>query len=806
MSAEDAGTISAQIRLELTQMEKDSLDAQKAMDDLAGKMKVKGELAGKGFADGAKTGWDRSVGKIEASMASLGPLGAKVGTKIATGLSKPVFAVVPKMALAFRSLQAAMGPIMIVVGLVTSAVMAIKGFVDKQNQAAKEAKEKQEALNKQLKEAETNYKNITSSLSDMGMATAGINQNISHQVKLVGNSAEAQEKQAKNQEKYNLILNQTGEQLGELAKKYQLMTTRSINLTASGVYRNEIIEKEAQALRKAGEQEKANILYKEIAVGLESEKLGYLDQVVQALQSQYDRYLLIENIDQKTLDDTKLNLTNTLQAAEYQREKVKQRQEELAVLVKNRTTEENIEAAREKAIEKYELAIRKANDAYTAGLIDKIELKKQEEAALAAEYADIEAIVAQYKLMDGEVVELSKSLAQEVKLNQDIAKAKKYQEEIDATLLDQQDEMKKQLIASKNAMAQSAKTEEEKNKLLDEAIDLENELIALQRQRAWEAIEQSGAYIAASNEEKDEILNNFNAITDGMMKSREKSLKEGGDNWLANTMGISDEKLGKMMSTGESMISAFDNISNAMLEVNRQHAEEQIAIIEKALENTLASIEKARQAELIAAGFAVENNAESLEAQLEAAKRTGDEVLIYQTERRLEEQRINDRFDEEAKAATEQAAKEKAAIEFKLAKEKYATDMINAVNAGIMAVLQALAAAPPPYNFVLAGLSGAATAVQIGLLAANPPKPPKFANSGIVPGNKYSGDRVNALVDSGELILNRAHQDNIANQLTNSSTPVTATIVIMMDSREIAQSTVNLVNNGQYTIKARALE
>lgn len=47
-----------------------------------------------------------------------------------------------------------------------------------------------------------------------------------------------------------------------------------------------------------------------------------------------------------------------------------------------------------------------------------------------------------------------------------------------------------------------------------------------------------------------------------------------------------------------------------------------------------------------------------------------------------------------------------------------------------------------------------------------------FANGGIVPGNSYSGDNVfggGAMVNSGELVLNKAQQGNLASQLTDSA-------------------------------------
>lgn len=52
---------------------------------------------------------------------------------------------------------------------------------------------------------------------------------------------------------------------------------------------------------------------------------------------------------------------------------------------------------------------------------------------------------------------------------------------------------------------------------------------------------------------------------------------------------------------------------------------------------------------------------------------------------------------------------------------------------------------------------GAAAAAVVAAMASIP----KFANGGIVPGISYAGDRVPALVNSGEMILNRGQQANL---------------------------------------------
>jgi DNA repair exonuclease SbcCD ATPase subunit len=825
-------------------MEKDALEAQKKMDNLANKFRQQGQTAGKGFAGGMKQGFDnidtaaaklgRNIGKSLAPQMIALQMGIKVFQSIGNAIGG-AFMANEKFAKGISDLKASLGESF------ASVVKPVSDFfgniIGKMTESAAKARETKEAL-----------KQIKSELADMQKETAiavrSINTGVDKglMTEFEGANAKALEYR-KNLEtlidKKSQLESNRGTEEGRRAYadieadirntakaivdlnfyivdslRVQEELSKNINSAEKERLKSAQIEEElankTTELEGKSNEEKLKINKEKLEIqgnyvaSLEKEK-NNLDQII-AESEEILRYktgttaeeIAAINAAKARLEAAKITRDYVSATLTVQKETLKTIEAE----VKAENKADAIDKARLAAVEKYEQAVRKAYDAYKAGLIDINELEKQKEAARAAEYADFEAIVAQYKLTTGEIVKQRDELAEEVKL-------RKFRKEIDDTMLAQEEEITRQLIAQKTAQAQNVKTEDEKNRLLDEAVGLEKDLIDKQRQRAREALEQSAMFIAASDEERAKILENFDAITEGMKKSIEKTgdgSGTGSNNWLANAMGLTDEKLGHMMQVGDAAIGAFQNISDAMLEISRKAAEEQIAEIDRVLKEQLDAIEEAREAKLIAAGFEVENNAESLEAQLEAAKRTGDEVLIYQTERRLEEQRINDEFDAQAKEATEKAAKEKAQIEFNLAKEEYSSNMIKAVNAGVMAVLQALAAAPPPYNFILAGLSGAATAVQIGLLAANPPKPPKFANSGIVPGNKYSGDRVNALVDSGELILNRAHQDNIASQLTNSSGPISATIFVMLDSREIAQRTVELVNNGEYILTARAQE
>jgi len=83
---------------------------------------------------------------------------------------------------------------------------------------------------------------------------------------------------------------------------------------------------------------------------------------------------------------------------------------------------------------------------------------------------------------------------------------------------------------------------------------------------------------------------------------------------------VQQERVANLKQIGAATLEAFKSISASILEIRKKEAEEKMALIDKELEHTIGALQKEREEKLIAAGFAVANNEQSLEAQLETAR------------------------------------------------------------------------------------------------------------------------------------------------------------------------------------------
>jgi len=85
-----------------------------------------------------------------------------------------------------------------------------------------------------------------------------------------------------------------------------------------------------------------------------------------------------------------------------------------------------------------------------------------------------------------------------------------------------------------------------------------------------------------------------------------------------------------------------------------------------------------------------------------------------------------------------------------------AFNLAEAITAGILSIQKAAASAPPPFNIPAIVSATALSTANVVRIAAT--KAPSFEDGGIVPGSSFTGDRVSANVNSGEMILNRSQQ------------------------------------------------
>jgi hypothetical protein len=110
---------------------------------------------------------------------------------------------------------------------------------------------------------------------------------------------------------------------------------------------------------------------------------------------------------------------------------------------------------------------------------------------------------------------------------------------------------------------------------------------------------------------------------------------------------------------------------------------------------------------------------------------------------------------------------------------------------GIIAVQKALALGPilGPPAAIVTGIATAANVAKIGGVKG-------FQDGGLVGGSSFTGDRVPALVNSGELILNRAQQDTVAPQLAGGNITVNVQAGVVSDNDSLIDQIVEGINRG----------
>jgi hypothetical protein len=219
----------------------------------------------------------------------------------------------------------------------------------------------------------------------------------------------------------------------------------------------------------------------------------------------------------------------------------------------------------------------------------------------------------------------------------------------------------------------------------------------------------------------------------------------------------------------EERYKAQQDFDAKIIELNKQSADAEIEIDKNKKEKIIEASQFALdQISAISNAF-FEVAQSNINKEIEASQRKEDKLsndlqarltagIISEEQYAIEKQKI----DEESQAQQKKLQKEAFEIQKK-------SQLSNAILSGASAVLQALASSPPPYSYVLAGITAGLTGVQIGIISRQ--EPPEFAEGGLTgqlitntdgkPISRANGDNLLATVKTGEIITNKKQQKYI---------------------------------------------
>jgi len=345
----------------------------------------------------------------------------------------------------------------------------------------------------------------------------------------------------------------------------------------------------------------------------------------------------------------------------------------------------------------------------------------------------------------------------------------------------------------------TAKDDKQQAAEVQEYIDMLNglhktelELIDDERARALAALD--------GNTDAQEAAEAYYAeLVEGEKKAQEEAKKA----------KIFEERSANIQASTE-LLSAMGDVYVAYIE--RKMEADQLAYDKKMelrqadYDAEMDDIDARKEAALLMAEFGVATDRERLQQILAEKQATGDAEAIEAAALALELFDIGKMYDdlslaqektykEETAALDLAQAKEQADLQYKADKVAWEMNVIQGLANSALAITKAWSEGP----WMVAAATIGSAAAMTALYAAEPQKP-SFATGGIVPGSSTTGDNVEALVNSGELILNKAQQGSIAGQLGGNDKPIMITINTTLDGKIVASNSAKYFNNGKVVL------
>ena len=291
-------------------------------------------------------------------------------------------------------------------------------------------------------------------------------------------------------------------------------------------------------------------------------------------------------------------------------------------------------------------------------------------------------------------------------------------------------------------------------------LDTEKNLTAAAREAINRQIvlleKQKNAEIEAINQQADEeAIKNRIAAQEAGLRAQAEAIAEQQD-----LVRLSYENLAKQYA---------NDLERALLEAGenvRTQAEANLRYAEQSLE-TLQNMDTETRAVMFDTVADYEAAVLAAEKAIADARKNGEEAFLQQVET------IGNTMQEVTGALSslfEAAAEDSEAYE----KFRKAIAIVDAMISMAQTIAAATTAstAGDPYTMAIriaanvAAVTAQFAAVIKAIKAASVPSSPSFSEGGVVPGESYTGDRVTARLNSGEMILTRGMQENLLRLLS----------------------------------------
>ena len=363
------------------------------------------------------------------------------------------------------------------------------------------------------------------------------------------------------------------------------------------------------------------------------------------------------------------------------------------------------------------------------------------------------------------------------------------------------DNVEKQ-IAARRALGEVISEEEENQLLLNAATAA---YIKMYSDPAFDRSQTKSGMWAGEQEQRDYITGlaeRAKASTElaklkqdaDKIKAEAESVLGGDDTSLSVQIGLEinalDEYMKKLDETGEAyaqLAEKKNELAVLQTEVQKRELEEQ------------AKAAKEKVAEITDVIASYVDRFADITSGITALIRQNNEEETDEAMTNLSEQYTNglisyEEYCEKKKELDKKAAQE----EYKLKMWEWTASFLQATANVAQGVAKALAEGGPYAGPILAALIGASGAIQIATIVANKPKAPSFATGGIVPGTSYSGDRIQANVNSGEMILNAQQQRNLWDMANNKGggAVVNMPVTIENNASDAVSASAELDQNG----------